>query len=573
MSYITPLRQAQNLQDFAPLLGYKPASMAYILYKLEEKYVTFEIPKKNGGSRQISAPTEKLKALQSRLSQYLQNCLSELTYGDKRQRFVSHGFTRQLSIATNAQRHIKNRSVFNLDLEDFFPSLNFGRVRGFFIKNNNFKLSEPVATIIAQIACHDNHLPQGSPASPVISNLMANILDMRLALLARKNNCTYTRYADDLTFSTWTKFFPEAIARPDYANENNWKPSRKLTKQIESCGFIINKNKTRMQYADSRQEVTGLTVNKRVGVQQTYIKKTRAMVHQLITKGEFNIDDKNYNTENEASKSEGLKRLSGRLAFINQIDRFHKEIRKENGETDPEISGSRANTYADFLFFRDFVANDKPVILFEGKTDLTHIACALKSIGQEFSHLMTNDNGKYCRSVHLYNYTKTTKHILGLSGGTPNLAKFVSRYSNNLRKADSIQPQSPVIILLDNDSAAQKVISSANNHKNNNNSNKAPTLEKEDFYKANKNLYIVKIPKIGNKDTCIEDFFSSTTLSTVIDNKTFTKSNSFNPKNHYGKYVFSEKVVKKNRKSIDFSQFRPILQRIQNAISHFYNNQ
>jgi RNA-directed DNA polymerase len=92
--------------------------------------------------------------------------------------------------------------VLNLDLQNFFPSLHFGRVRGFFLNNNYFKLAEPVATILAQIACNDGALPQGSPCSPILSELLTHFLDMRLVRVAARNKCSYTRYADDITFST-----------------------------------------------------------------------------------------------------------------------------------------------------------------------------------------------------------------------------------------------------------------------------------------------------------------------------------------------------------------------------------
>ena len=98
--------------------------------------------------------------------------------------------------------HVGSKYVLNIDLQDFFDSFNFGRVRGFFIKNRNFQLNPDVATVIAQIACYDNKLPQGSPCSPVITNLISHSLDIRLASLAKKYKCTYTRYADDITFST-----------------------------------------------------------------------------------------------------------------------------------------------------------------------------------------------------------------------------------------------------------------------------------------------------------------------------------------------------------------------------------
>jgi len=158
------------------LLGYKAKALSYILYSLDDnaKYSTFDIPKSYGGTRTIKAPVPKLKSLQKRLSDLLQDCIAEINKGKEIKSTLSHGFRRNFSIVTNAKAHTNRRYVFNADLSDFFGSINFGRVRGFFIKNNNFNLDSKIATIIAQIACHENSLPQGSPCSPVISNLIGH---------------------------------------------------------------------------------------------------------------------------------------------------------------------------------------------------------------------------------------------------------------------------------------------------------------------------------------------------------------------------------------------------------------
>ena len=208
------LKAAKSLRDLASLLGFKPKAISYILYQQPPaiKYRIFQIPKRNGGQRTIEAPIDSLKLLQSRLSGLLQDCLDEVNVARQRKDRVAHGFKRRRSIVTNAQKHRNRRWVFNLDLEDFFPSINFGRVRGFLLKNRDFELHEDVATIIAQIACNKNSLPQGSPCSPVISNLVAHLLDMRLVKLASRAGCTYSRYADDLTFSTNKREFPPDIA-------------------------------------------------------------------------------------------------------------------------------------------------------------------------------------------------------------------------------------------------------------------------------------------------------------------------------------------------------------------------
>ena len=192
------------------MVGFTPSGLSFVLYKLPDskKYTSFEIPKRDGNKRQIKAPEASLSLLQRRLATLLTDCLEELGKAAPPRRTLAHGFEKGRSIITNAQLHKRRRYVFNLDLADFFPSINFGRVRGFFIKDKHFSLQPPVATVLAQIACFENELPQGSPCSPVISNLIGHVLDGRLARFAKTHKCTYSRYADDITFSTSRKGFP-----------------------------------------------------------------------------------------------------------------------------------------------------------------------------------------------------------------------------------------------------------------------------------------------------------------------------------------------------------------------------
>jgi len=201
MSRLAALKASTSLSDLAVLLAFKPAALSFVLFKQPEakKYSTFQIPKRNGGQRTIKAPVNALKLVQRRLSDLLQDCVEEINTSKQRKDRVAHGFKRKRSIISNARQHRHRRYVFNVDLEDFFPSINFGRVRGLLIKNKELALHEKVATVVAQIACHDNSLPQGSPCSPVISNMVAHLLDMRLVQLASAAGCTYSRYGDDLT--------------------------------------------------------------------------------------------------------------------------------------------------------------------------------------------------------------------------------------------------------------------------------------------------------------------------------------------------------------------------------------
>lgn len=200
MLALEKLKKTTSLIELAILVDYKPKALSYILYKIssENKYNEFTIPKKNGGERRIKAPVDRLKRLQKRLAELLNQCFEEIFIKNKHKRSLSHGFRKKHSIITNAIKHKNKRHVFNVDLQDFFPSINFGRVRGFFIKNAHFELHPKVATVIAQIACHDNELPQGSPCSPIISNLIGHLLDIRMVNLAKKAKCTYSRYAGNL---------------------------------------------------------------------------------------------------------------------------------------------------------------------------------------------------------------------------------------------------------------------------------------------------------------------------------------------------------------------------------------
>ena len=293
MSRLAALKTSTSRSNVARLLDFRPKALSYILYKKPEaqKYTTFQIPKRNGGQRTIKAPIPALKLVQQRLSDYLQDCVEEININKNRKDRAAHGFKRKRSIITNARQHRHRRYVFNIDLEDFFPSIHFGRVRGFLIKNRDFELHEDVATVIAQIACHENSLPQGSPCSPVISNLVAHLLDMRLVSLASAAGCTYSRYADDLTFSTNKKDFPADIAVPSGAEGEShlWVPGMELQNVIERTGFRIHAAKTHLMYRTSRQNVTGLVVNDKVNVRCEYRHNVRAMVHRLVRTGEFQI--------------------------------------------------------------------------------------------------------------------------------------------------------------------------------------------------------------------------------------------------------------------------------------------
>lgn len=257
-------------QDVASLLEIEWELLIYHLYIVprHKRYTVFEIPKRSGGIRRISAPATALKIIQQKLNQVLQH-----VYQPKPS---VHSFVSGRCIVTNAEPHSKSKHILNIDLKDFFPSINFGRVRGMFM-GIPYKLDPAVATVLAQICCFNNELPQGAPTSPIISNMICAKMDSQLQALAQQYRCFYTRYADDITFSTYLRDFPSALAGTSSSGEVE--VAGELDSIVKGNGFEINTSKVRLRSANRRQEVTGLTTNKFPNIQRKFVRQIRAMLH------------------------------------------------------------------------------------------------------------------------------------------------------------------------------------------------------------------------------------------------------------------------------------------------------
>lgn len=570
MSKLANLQSATCLREVAVVLGFKPKALSYILYikNKADLYKQFSIPKKTGGTRTILSPCDELKAIQRKLSDYLQDCINEINSQRKITFSIAHAYKKKHSIATNARVHRGRRHVFNADLENFFDSINFGRVRGFFITNNNFKLHPDAATVLAQIACHNNCLPQGSPCSPVISNLIGHILDIRLAKLASKEGCTYTRYADDLTFSTNKKIFPKSIATLSNPEEHIWSAGKQLEKEIKKIGFAINNKKTRMQYKDSQQTVTGLVVNSKVNTRYSYRRTARAMADALFKTGKFTIKKPvQANGKSILVETPGtVEQLCGIFSYIHMIAEYNRSISMSNNKKF-ELSGIE-KTYKELLFYRRFYANPRPLIIYEGKTDAVYLRCAIRSLIKlgQFPELgRINDKAEIEINVDLFTYTKTASRILGLPGGAAPLKTLISEYIQNFARYQAPGNTSPVIMLIDNDSGSKDIYSLIKQLRK----EKKPIDGSEEHYYIAKNLFVVPTPKAPGKESKIEDFFTRNTLDMKIGAKSFDCSNDHDTETSYGKNAFAEQIVKANQNTIDFTGFRPILQRIVNVINYY----
>ncbi|MGG2079572.1 retron Ec67 family RNA-directed DNA polymerase/endonuclease [Lelliottia nimipressuralis] len=561
------LKSCNSKPDLARLLGIDPVFMTRVIYirNTDNLYSQFTIKKKNGSDRHISAPDPELKEIQSRLSDLLQDCLNNIRENSKEDNNFSHGFERNRSIITNAEKHKSKKWVLNIDLSNFFDEFNFGRVRGYFLKNKNFSLNTELSTLIAKIACHQDKLPQGSPCSPVITNLILVSLDRRLSNLCNRAGCTYTRYADDITISTNKKEFPRNIIKSH--NENSIDLNKKFLKEIISSGFQINLNKLRIFDRKCRQEVTGLTVNRFVNVDNKYAKKIRAMAHSLFTKGGYILTDK----KTREQRAGNINELGGMLSFIDYVDKHNNRL----PHTIKTSLNKRENVYSDFLYYSAFWANPKPTILTEGKTDITYLRVALDSLSANYPNLIGNKKmgNKTVRDygVKFFKNTTKSKYFLNLDGGASHLKDFIVGYEKKTNAFKAIADQKPVIIVLDNDSGSggsngifQTLIGKAFPN---------ITLSKDELRNqkwtwVTKNLYLIFTPLNGLNDSSMEDLFHSSVLQTKLGGKVFNRTNAKCKDNEYGKEFFATGVVLKQRKTINFSNFNYIFESINEIIDH-----
>jgi retron-type reverse transcriptase len=313
----------KDAKDLANKMGVTLRELRFLTYtqKLSQKtdYVRFKMAKKTGGFREISAPKPQLKRLQYWI---LENILNRVEVSDK-----AHGFVSKRNILSNAMPHLNQAVVMNFDLENFFPTVGYPRVRGLF---QHLGYSGEVSTLLALLTTEAEqravtldgeplylytgrrYLPQGSPASPMITNLICRKLDRRMEGIATSLGFNYSRYADDMSFSSGV-----------YGNINKmlfW--VKKITQEE---GFTLHPNKSRIMKKGSRQEVTGVVVNEKPSVNRREMKRFRALLYQIEQDG---LEGKSWH-----GKSENLMSVIwGYANFVKMVDaqkgeKFMNQIR------------------------------------------------------------------------------------------------------------------------------------------------------------------------------------------------------------------------------------------------------
>lgn len=438
LNFVKPLIYGKNSESFGlHHLNYHANS------HFSNRYYIFSIKKKSGTERIIHSPNDGLKAIQRCL-----NLIFQTIYDVNP---AATGFIRGKSIVDNANIHSGSYYVYNIDLKDFFSSIDQARLWGrlqhppFNLNKKKGKLE--IANIISSLCCQKmeverlsnegeweiverNVLPQGAPTSPTMINIICQQLDFYLSAVAKRFGLRYTRYADDITFSSMHDVYKQ---NGDFLNE--------LHRIIKSQNFHIKESKTRLQKQGYRQEVTGLKVNAKVNVKTKYVKQLRLWLYYWESYGYEKAnsyfisqyrEDKGH-TKNSLTNIEQV--IRGKLNFLKMVKgsdngtyiklkkRFDNLCPKEKFEfpivevNSHDVSHKPIETVSFLKYFKyDNIYSFKGLVHKPtDETDFDYLKL-LKDSTKQFSEIIHGSNGKINLPKKLIDETQNFFRILSSSG-------------------------------------------------------------------------------------------------------------------------------------------------------------
>jgi hypothetical protein len=296
----------KSAKAFYEFLGVGTRERKFLDKHAAYRYRQVSIPKRRGGTRTLLVPERRLKFLQRKTIELLQRLHSP--------RAPVHGFIKDRGTITNARAHQTRPYLLNLDLRNYFGTISFRRVLGML---QALGLKEEVALAVCSICVARNQLPQGAPTSPILSNMVAYLLDRDLMSFAKAHRLRYTRYADDISLSSYAP--PAALFQelpvPGKVPVEQLSASLRLV--ILSNGFEINPEKLWFSGPKSRKEVTGLIVNEFTNVKRSFVRNLRAALYKVETMGLAEAErdyQRRYKTDAPLEQV-----LRGRLEWIAQV--------------------------------------------------------------------------------------------------------------------------------------------------------------------------------------------------------------------------------------------------------------
>lgn len=274
---------------------------------------------------------------------------------------------------------------------------------------------------------------------------------------------TYSRYADDLSFSTNQKEFPAELALPAEAADGSWIAGDALVKVIEKSGFLLNPTKTRMQIKGSRQLVTGLTVNAKANVTRTYWRSLRSMCRSMYETGSYHLPTLKAGVP-EGAAPENITSLAPLAGMMSHVRNVKLKSERLPNDAKPDVVYGHAD-HVRFWFYKTFVALERPLIVCEGPTDSIYLRNAIAHLPAFQPTLGEKTPEGFSYAMTFFNYTNEVHRILGLTGGASLLVSLMHSYAKRMRAYKHKPLLFPVIILLDNDTVlSPKVAKPLNSH-------------------------------------------------------------------------------------------------------------
>lgn len=264
----------------------------------EKHYKVFKIPKRNGGYRTIYEPDYTLKSIQRNI---LNNVLNERITSS-----YAKAYKKGLSLVDNATPHLNKKVILKLDIKDFFPSIDFLKVYKKAFPRNMYP--EAVANLLTNLTTYNNFLPQGTPTSSYISNLVLRSFDIKVGNFCEDRNISYTRYCDDMTFSG--SFDTKEVITF-------------IKNALFKEGFILNKQKIKIIKSNKAQIVTGIVCNEKLSIPRPYKKTIRQSMYYI---NKYGLDNHLKHIKNLDDKTTYLNKLYGQVLFVLQIEKNDSEF-------------------------------------------------------------------------------------------------------------------------------------------------------------------------------------------------------------------------------------------------------
>lgn len=265
----------------------------------EQEYHTTAVPKNNGKIRQLSVPSRDLRGFQNKIKRQILEQLPVSAY--------AKAYAKGSTLSANALPHVGKRYLLKLDVAGFFDSITFEQVYTAAFHTGYFP--KQIGVLLTSLCCLNNTLPQGACTSPVLSNLIMRNFDNSMGSWCKKRGISYTRYCDDLTFSSNRPLFPVY---------------QKARSMLQEMGFELNETKTRFVTNVNRQSVTGLTVNEKVSVSVDYKRKLRQETYYVLKFGAaghiLRTQTDEFLNGTEPDEKRYLQHLCGKLRFVLQIE-------------------------------------------------------------------------------------------------------------------------------------------------------------------------------------------------------------------------------------------------------------